>query len=278
MTLKEFIREEMLLNGISYGQMASDLLISEQALWDRLNSKKTNNLTIDRLKDMLGAVGYEIVLRNKDSKQEHILGKDITMPESAADIVAEYNSVREMAKNGIISEEDAKTKLVALEKKLEAHGNKTTSVGTAQSSKKKVRVPYFENPEQERRYIQRVMLEYYDTPCVHLEYGKVAKARGKDTKKGFILFKGSVISPAETESCPQYVLDERTARQIYITPNYMLTTDLLFTSSSAAAGFVTGTSLSGKKWWVAEDGKPLGELPDTSSTLEPPEQDDDMPF
>ncbi len=45
------------------------------ALWDRLNPKKTNNMTIGKLNDMLSKLGYELVVREKDGNGEYTLSE-----------------------------------------------------------------------------------------------------------------------------------------------------------------------------------------------------------
>ena len=53
----------------------------------------------------------------------------------------------------------------------------------------------------------------------------------------------------------------------------MLTEDVSFTSSSAAAGFVAGGSMSGPSSWRAPDGRTLGEVEAASAAPEPMEDD-----
>ena len=74
------------------------------------------------------------------------------------------------------------------------------------------------------------------------------------------MYKGSVINPAMTKSCPE---GTKTARKKYsskIDKNNILTADVLFSSPSAAARFLGGASLNGNILWKDADGKPLKDL------------------
>ena len=42
--------------------MAKILGITQAALWDRLNTKKSDNTTVTKLDDMLSVLGYKIVV------------------------------------------------------------------------------------------------------------------------------------------------------------------------------------------------------------------------
>jgi len=60
----------MVEKNVSNADMASALNISQATLWDRLNSKKTNNISIGKLNEMLRYLGYEVVIlpRGKASR------------------------------------------------------------------------------------------------------------------------------------------------------------------------------------------------------------------
>ena len=98
-----------------------------------------------------------------------------------------------------------------------------------------------------------------DEPMLYLEYGK-GKASGKRTSDGFVIFKGSTINPSLTKSCPERTIKDRKRYAKKIDKNGMLTSDVLFSSPSSAAGFVGGASLSGNALWKDSDGKALKEL------------------
>lgn len=87
-----------------------------------------------------------------------------------------------------------------------------------------------------------------------------ANAKGKRTSDGFVVFKGSKVASAPTKSCPDSIksLREKTVDRIDI--NHTLTEDVLFSSPSAAAGFVNYASANGLIMWVAENGKTLKDL------------------
>lgn len=71
--------------------------------------------------------------------------------------------------------------------------------------------------------------------------------------KGFLLLKGSEISPAIGKSCSSKIRQLREEYKKSINDRSILTEDILFTSSSAAAEFVTGCSANGKVCWKNEE-------------------------
>lgn len=75
MTAKELVKTLMVEKDVSNAEMAKALGITQAALWDRLNPKKTNNMTIGKLNDMLSKLGYELVVREKDGNGEYTLSE-----------------------------------------------------------------------------------------------------------------------------------------------------------------------------------------------------------
>lgn len=75
MTAKELVKTLMVEKDVSNAEMANALGITQAALWDRLNPKKTNNMTIGKLNDMLSRLGYELVVREKDGNGEYTLSE-----------------------------------------------------------------------------------------------------------------------------------------------------------------------------------------------------------
>lgn len=75
MTAKELVKTLMVEKDVSNAKMANALGITQAALWDRLNPKKTNNMTIGKLNDMLSKLGYELVVREKDGNGEYTLSE-----------------------------------------------------------------------------------------------------------------------------------------------------------------------------------------------------------
>lgn len=86
-----------------------------------------------------------------------------------------------------------------------------------------------------------------------------AKATGKRTSDGFVVFRGSTIRLTENPSCPQRAIKDR---QVYADEikDGMLREDLLFPSPSAAAAFVSGASVNGLLSWKNRDGIALKQL------------------
>lgn len=75
MTAKELIKNLMTEKKVTNADMARALGISQAALWDRLNPKKTNNMTIVNLSKMLQQLDYEIIVKEKDGTIEYRLSE-----------------------------------------------------------------------------------------------------------------------------------------------------------------------------------------------------------
>lgn len=61
MTSKEIVNNLMQAQGVSNAEMAAKLNLTQAALWDRLNPKKTNNMTVKKFNEMLKMLDYKIV-------------------------------------------------------------------------------------------------------------------------------------------------------------------------------------------------------------------------
>lgn len=88
--------------------------------------------------------------------------------------------------------------------------------------------------------------------------GVTVSATGKQTAEGFVVLRGSTISPEEnSKNISTGIIKKRKAAKI--TDN-ILQEDLLFDSPSGAASFVVGNSMNGWTEWKTEDGRTLREL------------------
>ena len=87
-----------------------------------------------------------------------------------------------------------------------------------------------------------------------------AKATGKRTSDGFVVYADSVVSPAPTKSCPEAILKRREALSEKIGREGVLSENLLFGSPSTAAAFVTYGSANGNIMWKAADGRTLKDI------------------
>lgn len=67
MTGKEIVKKLMGEKGFTNADMAKSLNITQAALWDRLNPKKTDNMTVSKLNTMLSLMGYKIAIIPEDS-------------------------------------------------------------------------------------------------------------------------------------------------------------------------------------------------------------------
>lgn len=81
------------------------------------------------------------------------------------------------------------------------------------------------------------------------------KAEGTITNEGFVILKGSQINKIISKSCPEGIIKLRKQYANKINENNILTADIVFNSTSAAAKFVGGSSLSGNVCWKTDDGK-----------------------
>ena len=98
-----------------------------------------------------------------------------------------------------------------------------------------------------------------DEPILYLKTNKV-NAIGRRTSEGFVVFKGSELSQSSTKSCPDTIQRLREKNADRVDSKFVLMEDTLFSSPSAAAGFVTYGSANGLIMWLTEDGKTLRNL------------------
>ena len=87
-------------------------------------------------------------------------------------------------------------------------------------------------------------------------------AKCRRTGNGYLLLKGSKISSSFTNSCSDRIKKLREKYSSIISSDYVTLEDILFTSSSTAADFVSGSSLNGKICWRTKDGTLLKDLLD----------------
>lgn len=87
-------------------------------------------------------------------------------------------------------------------------------------------------------------------------------AKGRVTAEGFVVFAGATINEkASVKSLSTGMQKQR--QKLFDTgkvQNLVTTEDILFSSSSAAADFILGYSVSGPKTWKARDGRSLKEI------------------
>ncbi len=103
-----------------------------------------------------------------------------------------------------------------------------------------------------------------EEPLLYLQTGK-AKATGKRTSDGFVVYADSVVSLVATKSCPEAIIKRRESLSEKIDANDKLTENLLFGSPSTAAAFVTYASANGNIMWKTADGKTLKDIESSES-------------
>lgn len=103
-----------------------------------------------------------------------------------------------------------------------------------------------------------------DDILLYINKGDVV-ATGKVTSEGFVVLKGTTINEKmSTKSLGASIVK---LRDKYLSDgkveNLTTTEDILFSSSSAAADFILGYSVSGPKTWIDKSGRSLKEIEDT---------------
>jgi len=89
-----------------------------------------------------------------------------------------------------------------------------------------------------------------------------ATATGRVTSEGFVVLKGATVNEkvsVKSLSAGMVKLREKYLKEGKV-ENLVTTEDLLFSSSSAAADFVLGYSVSGPRTWKTKDGRSLKEI------------------
>jgi len=92
------------------------------------------------------------------------------------------------------------------------------------------------------------------------QYGITVNASAKQTSEGFVVLKGSIISPEDDNTIQIGVKNKR--KNAKIDANNVLQEDVLFSSPSSAAMFVIGKSANGWTSWKTKAGKTLHDLED----------------
>lgn len=100
-----------------------------------------------------------------------------------------------------------------------------------------------------------------DDEMLSIEIGNV-KASGKVTTEGFVVLKGATVNEKASEKSltPGAIKLRKRYFNEGVVENLTLTEDVLFSSSSAAADFLLGYSVSGPRIWKNAEGKALKEL------------------
>ena len=89
-----------------------------------------------------------------------------------------------------------------------------------------------------------------------------ASAKGLVTAEGFVVYKGAVINEkisVKSVGAGIVKLREKHISDGHVVDN-ITTEDILFNSSSAAANFILGYSVSGPQTWKTQDGRTLKEI------------------
>ena len=62
MTAKTILKKIMVSKCITNATLAKHLRMNPATLWERLNAKRTDNLTVNKLNDMLKPMGFKTVI------------------------------------------------------------------------------------------------------------------------------------------------------------------------------------------------------------------------
>ena len=100
-----------------------------------------------------------------------------------------------------------------------------------------------------------------DDELLYIKSGSV-NATGKVTTEGFVVFAGATVNEkmALKSLSPGMLKQRQKLFDSSKVENLITTEDILFSSSSAAADFILGYSVSGPKTWKTKDGKSLKEI------------------
>lgn len=99
-----------------------------------------------------------------------------------------------------------------------------------------------------------------DDEVLYITSGSVS-AKGKVTSEGFVVFAGATLNEKTSESLSEGMQKQRQKLLDSSKVNGLVTTeDILFSSSSAAANFILGYSVSGPLKWKNKKGKTLKEI------------------
>lgn len=119
-------------------------------------------------------------------------------------------------------------------------------------------VPVDENKDKQ----QKIEETGSEEPLLYLKTNK-ACATGRTTSDGFVVLKDSKVALSPTKSCPKPIKHLREKYVGRVDAQGILIEDTLFTSPSAAAGFVTYASTNGLIMWMTEEGKTLKDMEST---------------
>lgn len=97
-------------------------------------------------------------------------------------------------------------------------------------------------------------IKFYLTRTIK-QYGITVNAMAKQTSDGFVVLRGSSISPQDDSTVSAGIRERRKSAQV--DENYILLEDVLLASPSGAAMFVIGKSANGWTSWKTQDGKAL---------------------
>ena len=121
----------------------------------------------------------------------------------------------------------------------------------------------FEKPDEDRNVSSDDKLRDHASdqqePLLYFELAE-AKGTGRQVADGFLVYRGSKLAKYPVKSCPEYLLTMRTKYENRINSDLVLTEDILFSSPSAAAGFLRGSSINGQLSWKTSAGLPLSQI------------------
>lgn len=102
-----------------------------------------------------------------------------------------------------------------------------------------------------------------DDELLYITSGSV-NATGKVTAEGFVVFAGATLNDKMSVKSLSAGMQKQRKKLFDSSKvnNLVTTEDILFSSSSAAADFILGYSVSGPKTWKTKDGRTLKELED----------------
>ena len=96
--------------------------------------------------------------------------------------------------------------------------------------------------------------------------GRLFSAKGRHSMSGFVVLKGSTISPHVSEHANQWIVRRREENRRSLNLDFVLRESIAFSSPSAAASFVMGHQANGWSVWKTEDGASLRDVEQASNS------------
>lgn len=140
-------------------------------------------------------------------------------------------------------------------------GTDSVYIGEAENVKERLLQHLRDFQSEKEKYEWDLPASQTDGELLYITSGSV-NATGRVTTEGFVVFEGATVNEKSSEkslTIGMIKLREKLFRGGKV-QNLVTTEDILFSSSSAAADFVLGYSVSGPRTWKTKDGRSLKDI------------------